>query len=150
MEKTNLIGTDLSDPWTIKGINSRAQVKVIMRTIYGSSQQCWQMWQDEGISYTKEDIVRYNNELKHGSLAIAEKFKNFLINNCKPKEKMVINLWNDTFEIECNRFKHIGEKTIAYDIYDSVDHKIKRVTNTTTKKVADLDQFRRYFITLLI
>ena len=150
MERTNLIGDVLSDAWTIKGINSRAQVKVIMRTIYGSNQQCWEMWENEGIDYTTEDIARYNKELSEGSLAVAELFKDFLIQNANPKKLMDVQIWKDYFEIECNRFRQVGEKTISYDIYDTMTDLIKRIHHTTTKSVEDFEQFRRYFVTLLI
>lgn len=150
MERTNLIGDTLQDAWTIEGIKSRAQVKVIMRTIYGSNQPCQAMWEDEGIEYEKGDIARYNNELRHGSLAVADRFKNFILNGVKVKERMTVKIWDDEFEIECNKFKVIGDKTISYDIFDTDANRIKRIHNTTTKKVMDLESFKLYFITLLI
>ena len=63
---------------------------------------------------------------------------------------MTVKIGSENFSIECNRYRQVGEVTTSYDIYDTADKSIRRLHHTATKKVADLDQFRRYFVTLLI
>lgn len=150
MDRCNMLGTELTDAWDIKGIPVRAQAKVIMRTIYGSSQSCTEMWDEEDISYTYDDAVAYNNALDHGEIAVGDRFSKFIISNCNPQETMTVNVRGEQFTIECNRFKHVGEKIISYSIYDSASGVIKTIHHTDTKKVPDLDQFRRFFVTCLI
>jgi hypothetical protein len=147
---TNMIEGQLTDPWSVPGLTRDMVKKAATPMLYGSSKQAHELWQDKDIKYTLEHVRIYNEALSSGYLAKANMFKNFLINNVKPKESMVVTLWNDTFEIRCNRFKHVGEVTKAYDIFDTKDEVIKRVFHTTTKAVPDLDQFRRYFPTLCI
>jgi hypothetical protein len=54
------------------------------------------------------------------------------------------------FTISCNRFRNVGEKTKAYKIWDSIDKRYNVVLHTDTKRIPDLEQFRRYFVTLLV
>ena len=147
---TNMHGSTLSDPWHLEGM-SRLHVKsAATPLLYGSSQTVSSLWQDKKLDYTLDQLKIFQRELNTGALGLANDFKEFIIRNCKPKETMQVEIWNDKFTIECNRFTHIGDVTVSYSIYDSVTGKIKTIHHTKTKNVADLDQFRTYFVTLLI
>lgn len=150
MERTNMLGDELVDAWEIKGIPNRTQAKVIMQTIYGSSKACQDLWKDNDIKYKAEDIIAYNEALTHGEIAVGDRFSKFIISNCNPAETMTLHVWDEKFEVECNRYRNIGEKTINYDIYDSDSGLYRRIQHTETRKVADLDQFRRFMVTGLI
>lgn len=150
LERCNMLGDELVDAWDIKGIKQRDQAKVIMRTIYGSSASCQDMWTAEEISFTQEDIKAYNEALTTGEIAVGDRLSKFIINNCNPSEFMKLHVRDEQFEIECNRYKRVGEKTISYDIYDSESKLYRRIHHTETRKVADLDQFRRFMVTGLI
>lgn len=147
MERCNMLGEELVDAWEIKGIPKRNQAKVIMKTIYGSSQSCQDMWVEDGIEFTAEDIRAYNEALATGEIAVGDRFSKFIINNCNPTEIMHPHIRDEIFEIECNRYKMVGEKTINYDIYDSESKLYRRIQHTETRKVADLEQFRRFPVT---
>lgn len=147
---TNLYGDTLSDPWAFNGIPRNQFKKAATPLLYGSSKACHELWQDGGFEYTMEQVKAFNTELASGAFGVANQFKEFLINHCKPQETMTVKIYNDTFDIECNRFRNVGEKTTKYDIFDTETNSIRRIHHTTTKKVADLEQFRRYFVTLLI
>lgn len=150
LSMTNVIGSTLSDPWAFNGI-PRTQFKhAATPMLYGSSKPCHELWQDKKHKYTLEQIKLFNDELATGALSVANAFKEFLITNVKPTETMHPTIFNETFQIECNRYKHIGDTTTKYDIYDTETDSIRRITHTTTRKEADLEQFRRYFVTLLI
>lgn len=147
---TNVIGDTLSDPWNFEGI-PRTQFKhAATPMLYGSSKACHELWQDKGHKYTVEQVRAFNQELSNGALGVANQFKEFIINNVKPRPVMTVQIMDEVFEIECNRFRNVGEETIAYDIYDSTEDRVRRIAHTNTKKVPDMDQFRRYFATLLV
>lgn len=147
---TNLYGDKLSDPWAFEGIPRTQFKKAATPLLYGSSRACHELWQDGGFEYTMDQVKAFNTELANGAFGVANQFKEFLINHCKPKQTMTVKIYKDTFNIECNRFRNVGEKTTKYDIFDTETNSIRRIHHTTTKKVADLEQFRRYFVTLLI
>lgn len=149
-DMTNVTGITLSDPWAFEGI-PRTQFKhAATPMLYGSSKACHELWQDRKHQYTLQQVELFNKEITSGALGIANMLKEFLINNCKPTERMKVNINDEIFEIECNRYRHIGDTTTKYDIYDSITKRIRTIVHTTTKSVADLDQFRRYFVTLLV
>lgn len=148
--RTNLVGTELQDPWAF-GCISRAMFKhAATPRLYGSSRACYELWNDWKDDYTLEQVVAFNTELTSGLLSVADAFKEFIINNVKPTEQMRVRIWNEEFDIECNRFRNVGEETLRYDIFDTETRSIRRICHTRTKKVPDLQQFRRYFVTLLI
>lgn len=147
---TNMVEGLLTDPWSIKGLTRNQVKKACTPMLYGSSQACYELWESNGIQFGIDEVRTYNEALNTGYLAVANLFKEFIINNCKPSPIMDVTIWGESFRIECNRFRNVGERTVGYDIYDSESDTIKRVFHTTTAKVPDLDQFRRYFVTLLV
>jgi hypothetical protein len=150
LNMTNVIGDTLEDPWKLEGMPRMMLKKAATPMLYGSSQACHELWQSNGISYTPEDIARYTEEMANGAFGVANLLKEFIINNASPKSDMMVNIWKDKFEVSCNRFRNIGEKTKAFKIWDSIDKQYNVVLHTDTKKIPDLEQFRRYFVTLLV
>lgn len=150
MSMTNVIGSTLSDPWKFDGI-PRTQFKhAATPMLYGSSRACHELWKDKKHDYTYEQVQAFNQELSSGALGLANAFKEFLITNCKPTEFMTLHVFNEQFQVECNRHTHVGEETKTYYLFDTIEAKLRKVHHTTTKSVPDLDQFRRYFVTALI
>lgn len=150
MEMTNVIGDTLEDPWKLEGMSRLMLKSAATPMLYGSSQTCHELWQDNNIKYTPEDIERYSKEMADGAFGVANLLKEFIINNASPKAEMKVKIWNEEFTINCNRFRNVGERTKAYKIWDSIDQRYNVVLHTDTKRVPDLEQFRRYFMTLLI
>lgn len=150
MSMTNLVGTTLSDPWKFDGINRTQFKHAATPLLYGSSKACHELWQDKGHKYTMDQVKAFNKELSTGALGLANAFKDFLITNVKPQPTMQVRIADEVFTIECNRYRNVGEETKLYNIYDTESASIRTIHHTTTKKVPDLDQFRRYFMTLLI
>lgn len=150
MEMTNIIGDTLEDPWKLKGL-SRIKLKTAATPmLYASSKTCSDLWTKAKLKFTAKDVELYNNEISSGPLGLANMFKEFIVNNCSPKANMSIKIGKDEFGISCNRFRSVGEKTKAYKIWDSIDKRYNTVLHTDTKKVPDLEQFRRFQVTLLI
>jgi hypothetical protein len=63
---------------------------------------------------------------------------------------MRVKIWNEEFEINCNRYRNVGDYAKRYDVYSTKAGKVETIYHTHTAKVPDLKQFRRYFVTLLI
>ena len=149
LDKTNLIGEELKDIWTMEGVPRTHVKKAYTPTLYGSAQSYKSLWEKNKLPYTKEMLNKINSAAEFGTFSYANHFKNFIINEVKPQEYMHINIWNDSFYIECNRFK--WEETIekVYSIYSSGQGLFKPVTRKVAL-VPDVNQFKRYFVTLLI
>lgn len=149
MTNTSYTGT-LTDPWHIEGTTRKKLKTVATPTTYGSSQEPHVLLQNAGLSYTLDELKVIRQAVYNGPIGLANLFKDFIIRWVKPQSEMQIQVYEDTFAVECNKFKNIGEVTVKYDIYDSIDKKIRRVLHTKTKRVPDLEQFRRWFVTGLI
>ena len=152
LEATNAAGdaNQLRDPWHIEGL-SRKHVKTACTPImYGSSQPVHVLWKAAGLSYTLDQLKLMNHELQNGMFGTANKFKEFIINNCNPQPTMNIHTWNDKYEVTCNRHKRVGEIAVQYDLYDTESGGIRRITHVKTKAIPDLEGFRTYFPTCLI
>jgi hypothetical protein len=150
MEMTNVIGETLEDPWKLEGMSRQMLKKAATPMLYGSSKTCGELWQDNGIQYGPEDIALYTKEMADGPFGVANMLKEFIINNAAPKSSMKVKIWNEEFDVSCNRYRNVGEKARAYKIWDSEDKQYNTVLHMDTKRVPDLKQFKRYFMTLLV
>ncbi len=150
IERCNAIGNTLSDPWNHDVITNRIQMKTIMQRMYGSSTPADQMWQRDNIKFTTDEVIAFEKELETGSLAVADKFKDFVIQNAKPQEQMEIKLNNQSFKVKCNKHYNVGDITNSFDFYDTNSNSIRRIHNTDTISKPDLRSFKLYFQTLLI
>lgn len=149
MRMTNMIGVSISDPWATR--TNRTKFKTVgTPRIYGSTQSASYLLDQAKLDYTLEEIRDIDYELSTGAFGVANHFKDLLINYCKPKEVMNVRIWNDEFTIECNKFKRVDDSVKFYRLYDSNDNEVKEIVHHTPIMVPDLDQFRRYFATLLI
>lgn len=150
LEKTNCFGSELQDIWTVPGIPRKMFKDAATPMLYGSSQSVKALWVTNKHNFTKEQLALANKELTKGTFAVAKLFKDFIIKNVKPKETMKVKIWGQEFTIKCNRYKHKGDYKVRYNIFDSVSNKVKTIWHMHTQNVPDLEQFRRFFITLLI
>lgn len=150
MERTNMIGSTIGDAWKHNVITNRIQFKTIMRVCYGSGMSPDQMWREMDIKYNDKEVLAFEQELETGEVAVANKFKDFIINHVRPKEKMKVKIDNEEFKIACNKYFHVGETTNAFDLYDTYSNSIKRIHNTKTVKKPDLSSYKRFFVTALV
>ena len=150
MDRTNMIGRTIGDAWHHDVITNRIQFKTIMRVCYGSSMPANEMWKEMKIPFTTDEVMAFETELDTGSVSVANRLKDFIIQNARPQKTMTIKLWDEEFEIECNKYFNIGEATNKFDLYDTHSNSIRRIHNTETIKRADLSSFRRFFPTLLV
>ncbi len=144
-----LVDEKLGQAWKFDGL-TKLQAKAIMQKIYGSEQSAKDIWKSGKLKYTSDQIKIFNSLLTRGELALGDKFSKFIIHNCQPRPKMKIRIGDDVVAIKCNRFFYTGEDLITYDIYDSETNSIQKIIHSTVIKIANLEAFRRYFVTLLI
>lgn len=149
MDGTNLIGEDFKDIWTVPYCSRLHVKKALTPKLYGSSKNPKDLWDSNKLEYTQKQLNEIMKDLAIGKYANANKFKDFIINNVQPKVRMKVRIWNEEFQIECNRFKWEETKQVIYPVYASEQSKIKRVVRTVNL-VPDTEQFKRYFQTLLL
>jgi len=160
LDRCNITHGDLSDAWGHDVITNRAQFKTIMRQCYGSQMTAQRMWDDMNkgkkptdkgyIHYTAEEVHAFNHELESGTMAVANAFKNFMINNARMQPVMELNVIGDKVTTYCNKFHNVGETTSIFDLFDTATNSIRRIHNTETKRIPDLKSFKRFSVTGLI
>lgn len=150
LDRCNITPGDLTDAWAHDVITNRKQFKSIMRQCYGSQMSASDMWNEMQIAHTYEEVQAFNKEMESGDIAVAIKFKDFIIDNCQMQPKMKLHVMNEKVDTYCNKFHNVGEETTMFDLYDTKTDSIRRVHNTSIKQVPDLKSFKRYSVTGLV
>lgn len=150
LDRCNITQGNLTDAWAHDIITNRKQFKSIMRQCYGSQMSAQDMWNEMEIAYTQEEVQAFNKEMESGDIAVAIKFKDFIIDNCQMQPEMQLHVLNEKAATFCNRFHIVGEDTTIFDLYDSTTDSIRTIHNTSIKQVPDLKSFKRYAVTGLI
>jgi len=149
LEKTNLLGKDLSDIWSVKGVPRTHVKKAMTPILYGSSATIKQLWDDNKLKYTQKQLNIMKEELDNGIFKLAKEFKEFIINNVEPKPESIAVIWKEFVGVRCNRFKPEHTTITHYPVYTSSQKVVKRLKRAMSK-TPDLQSFKRYFVTLLI
>ena len=149
MNKTNLIGDKFEDAWSVSYCTRNMVKKAVTPLLYGSGKEPKEMWEAHKMEYTQEQVNKITEEIRNGLYANANNFKNFVIGNANPKEEMQVSIWGEKFTIRCNRFKPQRMKTIEAWIYTGQQKLLKKVVHHV-EQVPDCEQFKRYFMTLLL
>lgn len=136
--------------WQVNGLSKLHIKKAQTPYVFGSTAPITKLWKKAKLDYTADQVLLMKREQTTGKFAIANELKDIIINYCTPQPKMLLHVGKEKFLVECNRYKHVGDTTKQYVVYDSVDKCIKVITHTSTHKVPDLAQFKRYFVTGLI
>ena len=150
LDRCNITPGNLTDAWSHDVITNRKQFKSIMRQCYGSQMSASDMWNEMQIAHTYEEVQAFNKEMESGDIAVAIKFKDFIIDNCQMQPKMKLHVMNEKVDTYCNKFHKVGEETTMFDLYDTKTDSVRRVHNTSIKQVPDLKSFKRYSVTGLI
>lgn len=108
------------------------------------------MWRDMDLPFTQDEVDAFEYELEYGEMAVANRLKDFIIDNSVMHETMSIKVANETVLVNCNKFHNVGEKTTTYDLFDTTTGLVRRIHNTQTRRVPDLKSFKRVGPTTLI
>ena len=149
MKRTNMIGTEFGDAWSVPYCSRNHVKKAVTPKLYGSNAEPKELWDKNKLQYTQEQLNKISEEIRTGLYANANNFKDFIIGNVKPKAQMKVNIWGQEFTIFCNRFKPGRTTEKTYWIYTSAQNLMKKVVHHSGL-IPDLDQFKRYFQTLLL
>lgn len=150
MDETNLIHPEtFKDIWTVDYCPRNHVKKALTPVLYGSSKKPKELWDKHKFEYTQIMLNKISADIAIGKYADASRFKDFVINNVQPRVKMEVKIFNEEFFIECNRFKWEETKKVDYFIYHTKQSKIKKVSRQV-HMVPDVNQFKRYFQTLLV
>lgn len=136
--------------WQIDGLSKLHIKKAQTPYVFGSQAPITKLWKNAGLSWTVDQLKLMRYHQAHGKFAIANQFKDIIVNHCQPQAEMVLNVDNEHFKVECNRFHNLGDTTKQYIAYDTVTKQFKVITHTSTIKVPDLFRFKTYFVTGLI
>lgn len=150
LDRCNILPGELSDAWGHDIITNRDQFKTTMRRCYGSQMSAADMWRDMEIEFTQDEVNAFEYELEYGEMAVANRLKDFIIDNSVMQPTMHVKVANETVIVNCNKFHNVGEKTTTYDLFDTATGLVRRVHNTQTKRVPDLRSFKRVGPTTLI
>lgn len=147
---TNVIADEtdnINDIWKQKGVDRTLLKKVLTQTIYGSSKSVEDIVASLGKRHSGS-AVRKLNECLNGLFKSAYTFGSKIIEGVTPEPRMTVTINNEQIEIICNKIKYKQTIPVAIPVYIR-KYKIIRLYKRT-KEVADLENFRRYFVTLLI
>ena len=149
MRRTNMIGTQFGDAWSVPYCSRNHVKKAVTPKLYGSNAEPKELWDKNKLSYSQEQLNKISEEIRTGIYANANNFKDFIIGNVQPKARMEVDIWGQKFTIFCNRFKPGRTTEKTYWIYTSAQNLMKKVVHHSGL-IPDLDQFKRYFQTLLL
>lgn len=149
MRRTNMIGTQFNDAWSVPYCSRLHVKKAVTPKLYGSNAEPKELWDKNKLQYSQEQLNKISEEIRTGLYANANNFKDFIIGNVKPKASMEVDIWGQKFTIFCNRFKPGRTTEKTYWIYTSAQNLMKKVVHHSGL-IPDLDQFKRYFQTLLL
>lgn len=148
--ETNVLNSShLLDVWS-KGMPRKQFKTASTPLLYGSTQECTTLWRKKRIEYTAEHIELHRKELASGVLGLANDFKDYIIDNVTPQPEMQVHIWNEQFTVYCNKYRSLGDYMKKYPIYDTASDSVLTINHTHTRRIPDLEQFRRYFVTLLV
>ena len=150
VDDVNIInGKNLKDVWS-KGMNRTTFKFAATPMLYGSSATCTKLWKKRKRKYTQDDVKLFNKELKKGTLGLANDFKDYIIDNVQPEPEMLVNIMGEEFTVYCNKYMNVGDYVKKYPLYDTATDTVLNVNHTHTNRVPDLEQFKRYMVTLLV
>ena len=145
---TNLAvnNNQLQDLWTLPNIPRLLVKKAMTPILYGSNAEITTIWDNLGYAYTPEHEEILLKELVFGRFKEAQDFKDFIIRHCNPQATEFVHIFNDKFEVHCNKFRWELDETVIYNVYSV--NRLKQITRSV-QRVPDLKRFKLYHVTLL-
>lgn len=149
LQRTNVIGSTLVDPWFINGVRRLSAKSVGTPVFYGSSQSATSLLTKKGISICKTEIKAIRKEFNDGGLAIIRQLKDAIIGNYTKHEPVIkVKIWNDTFDIGVNKFKPAGSDIVVTEAWNG--KKYQRSFTHDPVMVPDYDYMKLFWATCLI
>ena len=152
LNRTNVINPDeLLDAWHVDGVPRLHTKTVGTPTFYGSAQTATSLLRKKKLSYTREHVKILNKEFSKGAFGVIKSFKDFLIQHSNVLTPTIqMDIWDDLFEVEVNKFKPAGAELNAYTIWDTQSNRPVTFLNHEPILVPNYERFRLYFPTGLV
>ena len=136
--------------WEIPGLSKLHIKKAQTPYVFGSQAPITKLWKKSKLKWTADQVKLMKYHQTHGKFAIANMFKDIIVNHCQPEAVMNLNVDNEHFTVECNRFKYVGDTTKQYVVYNSTTKNLEVISHMSVVKVPDLFRFQTYFVTGII
>ena len=151
LSRTNVIGTELTDPWHIPGVRRLAGKLIGTPVFYGSSQAATALLSAGGLEPLPGELKLIAKEFSTGTFSIMKQFKNALISNYSMhKPEFDVTIWGETFTVPVNKFKPAGSTKIFTTAFDSKSGKYRTAITHEPILIPDYNRFKLYFATLLV
>ena len=175
LERTNALGSEITDPWYIDGVRRLSGKFIGTPTFYGSSQSATSLLRKRNFTYVQilekhcldngtkptkaqldeagrkdqAELVEIRKEFNEGGLSVLKQLKNALINGySNHKPSINVKIWNDSFNVEANKWKRSGTKIVVTEVYTTKGFK-KSFTHEP-KLIPDYAHMKLYWATCLI
>ena len=136
--------------WEIEGLSKLHIKKAQTPYVFGSQAPITKLWKKANLKWTADQVKLMKYHQAHGKFAIANMFKDIIVNHCQPEAVMSLNVDNERFTVECNRFKYVGDTTKQYVVYNSDTKNLEVISHMSVVRVPDLFRFKTYFVTGII
>jgi len=144
-ERTNIYGSQISDPWFIEGVRRKAGKSYGTPVMYGSSQSATKLLAANGMKPIGDEIKLINREFSKGDFAIMKAFKNAIIKNTNITTHWYrVQLWNDDYGVPVSKFKTAGSNPVASVIWNSKKGREQVVITHELTKVPDYKAFKTF------
>ena len=174
LDRTNVVNpTELLDAWHVPGVPRLHTKTVGTPQFYGSSQTASKLLRNAKLTAVQQLKATVENpteeqmrEAKHqdqttikllskefnkGAFGVIKSFKDFLIQHSNAQTPTIqMQIWDDEFEVEVNKFKPVGAKTNVYKVWDTASKRSIVFVNHEPIRVPDYDRFRLYYPTGLV
>lgn len=151
LESTNVIGSELSDPWYIDGVRRLSAKAVGTPVFYGSSRSAVALIRSKRIDVDKDEVARIRREFASGRFAVMKQFKDTLIQNYNIEQPIIpIKIWNDSFDVHVNKFRTAGSTIVVTEGFDSKARTFKYSFTHKPILVPDYKYMKLFWATCLV
>ncbi len=151
LSRTNVIGDTLTDPWYIEGVKRIHGKFVGTPVFYGSSQAATTLLRANGVTPDMDEVRAINQEFRNGAFAVTKAFKDCVIDGYSNHAPAIqIQIADDTFNVECNKFKVAGSTRIFTTAWDSDLKRMRTAVTHEPIRIPDYDRFKLFWATCLI
>ena len=151
LERTCVLGSELRDPWYIEGVRRESGKKCGTPVFYGSSQTARRLLKKAGIDLIPSELKAINNEFRKGAFAVTKAFKDAVIGNYNNHAPSIqVRIWNDTFNVECNKFRTVAMDVQTTIAWDTQSNKARLSRTREPIQVPDYRRFKLYWATCLV
>lgn len=151
LTRTCVIGDELQDAWAIEGVRRNSAKKVGTPVFYGSSQTARKLLKQNGIDIQPDEVKAINNEFRKGAFAVTKAFRDAVIGNYNNHAPVIsVQIWDETFNVECNKFKTVGATVQTTIAWDTQANKVRLARTREPILVPDYRAFKLYWATCCI